>query len=155
MRHIIVGNGVAGIAAAIELAHRQAGEVEIYTAERHPYYFRPRLPYFLAGEISQDDLYIRPPSWYEKRGIKVNQGIRVAHLIPDREHILIAGIDLTSAGTVVAKGQELVGIRHSDPQAGVYKLVGAIVIGNKALASKLERLVTRKAKLSREGALNL
>ena len=390
MRHIIVGNGVAGVTAAIELARRQAGEIEIYTAERHPYYFRPRLPYLLAGEISQDDLYIRPPSWYEKRGIKVNQETRVARLIPDRERILladgrevpydrlllatggvsfvppiegadkqgvftlrtlddalaiqeyasrcqkavvigggllgleaaralkvlglsvtvleffprllprqldgegsavfqrlieglgigialkaetrsiagdgevrgvilkdgrefpaqmvliaagvranvglaaaaglqtnrgvvvnedmttsapniysagdaasfrgrswgiipvarsqalvaaanmagdnalyeevvpsntlkIAGIDLTSAGTVVVEGQELVEIRHSDPEAGVYKklvmrddtLVGAIVIGNKALASKLEHLVTRKAKLSREEALNL
>jgi len=90
MRHIIVGNGVAGITAAIELARRQAGEIEIYTSERHPYYFRPRLPYFLAGEISQEDLYVHPPSWYEKKGIEVHLGARVIRLMPDQKRILLA-----------------------------------------------------------------
>ena len=90
MRHVIVGNGVAGATAAAELARRQAREVEIYTAERHPYYFRPRLPYFLAGEISQEDLYVHPPSWYEKRGIKVHQESRVMRLMPDQKRILLA-----------------------------------------------------------------
>jgi len=60
------------------------------------------------------------------------------------------------------EGEEFGEIRRSDPEAGVYKklvlkddaLVGAIVIGDKALARKLERMVIRKAKLSREEALN-
>ena len=90
MRHVIVGNGVAGITAAIELARRQAGDIEIYTAERHPYYFRPRLPYFLAGEISQEDLYVHPPSWYEKKGIEMHLDARVIRLMPDRKRILLA-----------------------------------------------------------------
>lgn len=90
MRHVIVGNGVAGITAAGELARRQAGEVEIHTAERYPYYFRPRLPYFLAGEIPQDELYVHPPSWYEKRGIKVHLKSKVVRLMPDQKRLLLA-----------------------------------------------------------------
>jgi nitrite reductase (NADH) large subunit len=90
MRHVIVGNGVAGVTAAAELARRQAGEVEIYTAERYPYYFRPRLPHFLAGEIPQEDLYVHPPSWYEKRGIKVHKEATVVRLLPSQKRTLLA-----------------------------------------------------------------
>lgn len=90
MRHVIIGNGVAGITAAAELARRQAGEIEICTAERHPYYFRPRLPYFLAGEIPQEELYVHPPSWYEKRRIKVHLESSVVRLMPGRKRILLA-----------------------------------------------------------------
>jgi nitrite reductase (NADH) large subunit len=90
MRHVIIGNGVAGVTAAIELSRRHAGEIEIYTAARYPYYFRPRLPYFLAGEISQEDLYVHPPSWYEKRAIKMHLAASVVSLMPDRKHITLA-----------------------------------------------------------------
>ncbi|MDY7041661.1 MAG: FAD-dependent oxidoreductase, partial [Chloroflexota bacterium] len=87
MQHVIVGNGLAGVTAAAELARRQAGEIEVYTEEHYPYYFRPRLPYFLAGEVSQEDLYAHPHSWYEKRAIKVHQGARVVRLMPDQKKV--------------------------------------------------------------------
>ncbi len=90
MRHVIIGGGVASITAAIELARRQAEEIELYTAERYPYYFRPRLPYFLAGEIAQEDLYVHPLSWYENKGIAVHLDSKVERLMPDQKRILLA-----------------------------------------------------------------
>ncbi|MBC7251362.1 MAG: NAD(P)/FAD-dependent oxidoreductase [Anaerolineae bacterium] len=90
MRHVIIGGGVASITAAIELARRQAGEIELYTAERYPYYFRPRLPYFLAGEIAQEDLYVHPLSWYENKGIAVHLDSKVERLMPDQKRVLLA-----------------------------------------------------------------
>lgn len=90
MRHVIVGNGIAGVTAATELARRGAGEIHIYGAEPYPYYYRPRLPYFLAGEIAQEQLYVHPASWYEQRGIQVHTGTIVARLEPDRKQILLA-----------------------------------------------------------------
>lgn len=90
MRYVIIGNGVAGVTAAAELARRQAGEIEIHTAERYPYYFRPRLPYFLAGEIPQEGLYVHSPSWYEKRNIQVRLESKVVRLLPDQKRILLA-----------------------------------------------------------------
>jgi nitrite reductase (NADH) large subunit len=90
MRHVIVGSGVAGITAAIELARRDAGEILVYGAEPYPYYYRPRLPYFLAGEIPQEQLYVHPASWYEQRGIQLFPGTAVARLEPDQKRIVLA-----------------------------------------------------------------
>lgn len=89
MRHVIVGNGVAGVTAAIELARREAGEILIYGSEPYPYYYRPRLPHFLAGEISQEQLYVHPLSWYERRGIQVYTGTTVVRLEPDRKQVVL------------------------------------------------------------------
>jgi nitrite reductase (NADH) large subunit len=75
----------------------------------------------------------------------------------------IVGIDLTSAGIVVPEGDGLVEMRRSDPEHGGYaklvleddRPVGAIVIGDKPLAKKLEGMVTHKARLSLEEAAGL
>ncbi len=90
MRYVIIGNGVAGITAAAELAGRHAGTIEVYAGEPYPYYFRPQLPSFVAKEIPEERLYARPPSWYEERGIKVHPASPVRRLFPDRKQILLA-----------------------------------------------------------------
>jgi nitrite reductase (NADH) large subunit len=89
MRHVIIGNGVAGITAAAELADREAGGIEVYAAEPYPYYFRPQLPRFLGGEISQDRLIARPPSWYDEKGITVHLDAPVVRLQPDQKRIVL------------------------------------------------------------------
>ncbi len=77
----------------------------------------------------------------------------------------IMGIDLTSAGTPCPAPEEgLVELRRSDPIALTYKklvltargeLVGAIVLGDKALARRLEELLNTRAHLSVEEAAHL
>ena len=58
-RYTIIGNGVAGNTAALTLARAEPGaRIDVYTAEPHPYYPRPRLPAFLAGELGLEQLYI-------------------------------------------------------------------------------------------------
>ncbi len=89
MRYVIVGNGIAGITAAAELANRGVSTIAVYAAEPYPYYFRPQLPPFLAGEIPQERLYARPSSWYEERGIEVHLASPVIRLFPDRKRILL------------------------------------------------------------------
>jgi nitrite reductase (NADH) large subunit len=57
-RYVIVGNGVAGVTAAQSIVQADpAAEVHIFGAEPYPYYQRPRLWEFLAGEIEQQTLY--------------------------------------------------------------------------------------------------
>jgi nitrite reductase (NADH) large subunit len=90
MRHVIVGNGVAGVTAAIELSRREAGEIDVYTAEPYPYYYRPRINHYLAGEVSVDQMFIRPDSWYTKRGIHVHLSSRVVRLVPGQKRIELA-----------------------------------------------------------------
>lgn len=93
MQHLIVGNGVAGTTAAAELANRHAGEIDVCTAERHPYYFRPQLARLLAGEVTLDKLYARPPSWYKERAIAVHLETEVVHLLPGRKRVVLSSGD--------------------------------------------------------------
>lgn len=91
MHHVIIGSGVAGITAALELSRRQAGPVDVYTDEPHPYYYRPQLSHFMAGEISLNELLKRSPEWYAQRGIQLHLNTPVSRLDPDRKQILLAG----------------------------------------------------------------
>jgi len=105
MRHIIVGNGVAGITAATELARRQAGQIVIYGAEPYPYYYRPRLPYFLAGDITQEQLVVHPDSWYESKGIEIHRGTTVARLSTGQKSIALAdGTEVPYDRLLIASG---------------------------------------------------
>jgi len=62
-RFVIIGNGVAGASAARTIARAHLGaEIEFYAARPYPYYSRPRLCEFLAGEIQQEALYFCPPA---------------------------------------------------------------------------------------------
>jgi len=88
MKHVIVGNGVAGVTAAqaIVRADRSA-EVHIFGAEPYLYYRRPLLWEFIAGQIEQQALYFRPADWYAGQGIHLHPGVRVDSLDPTAHRI--------------------------------------------------------------------
>jgi len=90
-RYVIVGNGVAGVTAAQGIVRADpAAEVQLFGAEPYPYYQRPRLWEFLAGEIEQQTLYFRPPEWYAAKGIQVYLGARVTALDPAEHWLTLA-----------------------------------------------------------------
>jgi nitrite reductase (NADH) large subunit len=90
-RYVIVGNGVAGVTAAQSIVRADpAVEVHIFGAEPYPYYQRPRLWEFLAGEIEQQTLYFRPLEWYAAKGIQVHLGARVTALDPAEHWLTLA-----------------------------------------------------------------
>lgn len=105
MRYVIVGNGIAGITAADELARRGAARVDVYAAEPHPYYFRPQLPRFLAGDISREQVIARPPAWYDERGIVVHLSTEVVELLPAQKCIRLAdGAEVAYDRLLLANG---------------------------------------------------
>lgn len=75
---------MAGVTAArsIAQASSQADEIHVFGAERYPYYPRPLLWKFIAGQLDQDDLYFQPVGWYEERGIHLHLDTRVTVLDP-------------------------------------------------------------------------
>lgn len=103
----IVGGGVAGVTAARELASgaSPADDVHIFSAEPYPYYPRPHLWRFIAGEMDQEALYFRPLSWYEEKGIRFHLSKRVTAVDTD-EHRLAFGErdDLTYDRLLLATG---------------------------------------------------
>lgn len=90
MRFVIIGNGVAGVTAARTLSEG-GGEVEIYAWEAYHYYPRPRLQEFLAGQMEIDDVYFRPPTWYEERSIAVHLGTEVREIDTAGKRIILVG----------------------------------------------------------------
>lgn len=90
MKHVIIGSGVAGMTAALDLAKRGAGEIDLYTDEVHSYYYRPQVTNFLAGVMSLEKVLMRPLSWYEEKGVHVHLQSPVVRLEPGQKQIVLA-----------------------------------------------------------------
>jgi len=91
MKYVIVGNGVACVTAAQAITQADpAAEVHIFGAEPYPYYRRPLLWEFIAGQIEQDALYFRPPAWYAERGMHLHLGVQATALDPAAHRLTLA-----------------------------------------------------------------
>jgi len=91
MKHVIVGNGVAGVTAAQSIVRADTdAEAHIFGAEPYPYYRRPLLWEFIAGQIEQNDLYFRPAEWYAEQGIQLHLGTEVTALDAAEHRLTLA-----------------------------------------------------------------
>jgi NAD(P)H-nitrite reductase large subunit len=85
--YVIIGCGVAGISAAEAIRSKVPGSViSIISDDRHGYYSRPGLAYFLTGEIPGNQLYIYPPKSYQKLNANFVRA-RATRIMP-AEHIV-------------------------------------------------------------------
>lgn len=83
MKHLIIGNGVAGTTAAFEIRKADpSASINIVTEEPYPYYSRIRLPEYLAGGVDEQGLIIRKPSWYEENRIVLSLNTKVTAIDP-------------------------------------------------------------------------
>jgi len=91
MLYLIVGGGVAGVTAAQAIVRADpAARVSVLGAEPVPYYYRPRLWEFIAGQIEQDALTFRSLTWYAERGIDLRLGKRVTAIDPVVHRLTLA-----------------------------------------------------------------
>jgi len=106
MKHVIVGNGVAGVTAAQSIVRADpTAKVYIFGEEPHLYYRRPLLWEFIAGQIEQDDVYFRPADWYAERGIHLHMGIRATVLVPLEHRLTLSdGTTVTYDRLLLATG---------------------------------------------------
>ena len=79
---VIVGAGQAGAETAIELRKLGfTGRVVLVGEETHPPYKRPPLSKgFLAGSVTQEQLYVMPLAGLEKNNIEFRSGTRVTRI---------------------------------------------------------------------------
>jgi hypothetical protein len=74
-RYLIVGNGPAGSTAAQIVRERDPdGDIQIVGAERHAFYSRPGLAYYLTGQLPEGALFSRPDKEYQRAGIRRTTG---------------------------------------------------------------------------------
>ncbi|ACK41476.1 MULTISPECIES: NAD(P)/FAD-dependent oxidoreductase [Dictyoglomus] len=71
--YLIVGNGISGINTAEVIRERdKEGRIVVISRERYPYYSRPQLIEFLAGNITIDQLPFYPEEWYKEQNIEIH-----------------------------------------------------------------------------------
>jgi nitrite reductase (NADH) large subunit len=81
--YIIVGNGVAGTAAAKTIRqHDDAGEIQIFTREKYPFYYIPGLPDYLAGERPLKRLIIHDEKWYRDHRLDLHLEKEIRRIDP-------------------------------------------------------------------------
>lgn len=104
---VIVGAGQAGSEMATTLRQRgYSGSITLVGDEPHLPYRRPPLSKaFLAGEVGQDSLYIRPDTAYEKHSILCRTGTKVERIDRSARRVrLFDGSWLNYAILVLATG---------------------------------------------------
>jgi NAD(P)H-nitrite reductase large subunit len=85
--HVIIGMGVAGVAAveAIRASDRSA-EIVIVSEDLHGFYSRPGLAYYLTGELPEKQLYIFSKKDWKQLNVRfVND--RAVRLIPQERRV--------------------------------------------------------------------
>ncbi len=94
--YIIIGNGVAGNAAAENIRkYDREGIIHMFTREKVPFYYVPALPDYVAGEKEADKVIIHNSSWYGERNIEL-------HLANE-----VTGIDAQQKVVTTAQGDQL------------------------------------------------
>ncbi len=91
MKYIIIGNGVAGTTAALNIRKTDSsGDITILTDESYPFYSRIRLIEYLADEIDEKKLTIYKNDWYERNSIKLLLDTPAASIDRDSKEVVIA-----------------------------------------------------------------
>ena len=92
MRVVIVGNGLAGVMAAKTLRELDSGvDIEIFAEESHPYYPRPNLIEFMAGNLSREKIFAFPGDWNVRQKIGLHFSMPARKIFPESGRIAFEG----------------------------------------------------------------
>ncbi len=166
MKYVIVGSGVAGI-AAIEAIRSvdEAGEITLIGNDPHGFYSRPGLAYYLTGEIHEPALFPKRPGDLQKLQVRCLKGhvkcvLREQHSleIEGRIHVPYDRLLLSVGAAAIpleVPGSKLEGVLKLDHLSDAQKIVKlakrgktAVVVGGGITALELvEGLVARGMKV--------
>lgn len=94
--YLIIGNGIAGLAAAEEIRKNdENGKILIVSKEEIPTYWRTRLSALIAKDFDKDDIYVKKEAWYQEKNIEEKLGTEVEKL------------DLENDKAILANGEEI------------------------------------------------
>jgi NAD(P)H-nitrite reductase large subunit len=155
MRHVIIGSGVAGIAAVESIRSVERGaEIIMLGDDPHGFYSRPGLAYYLTGEVSDQALYPKTREDYKKLGFTYRKA-RVTKILRDEtslqlddnslltyDRLLLAtGAFATPLAVSGAALQGVVKLGHLNDARAILKLANrgrtAVVVGGGITALEL------------------
>ncbi|MGE5093701.1 MAG: nitrite reductase large subunit NirB [Betaproteobacteria bacterium] len=87
---VVVGNGMAGVRTVEELLKLapERYDITVFGAEPHPNYNRILLSPVLAGAQTLQDIVLNPFEWYERNGIRLHLGRKVARIDRVRREVV-------------------------------------------------------------------
>lgn len=95
-KYLIIGNGIAGLAAAREIrAHDEKGTIIMISSESTLTYYRVKLTEYMSKEFTDEELLVSKENWYQDKNIKVI----LRKLVED--------IDITNNKVRLDDGQEI------------------------------------------------
>lgn len=150
MKHadvVIVGAGHGGAQCAIALRQNGfTGTVAMIGREPEPPYERPPLSKeYFAREKTFDRLYIRPPAFWEEKGIELHLNVEVTAIDPAKKVLMLSHGDPVTYGSLVwatggdprrlpVPGGDLAGVHAVRTRADCDQLMGEIDGGVKHVA---------------------
>jgi len=107
-RVVVIGSGPAGISAALELRKLQPMvEVTLYGGEPYTHYNRMAINKLVSESTSIDKLYLLPPDWAARKGLRFEPGVRVTSIRPDSHTVQTgSGEDQPYDRLILAPGAE-------------------------------------------------
>ena len=124
MKYVIVGSGVAGLAACEAIRSLDtSGEVYMLGDDPHGYYSRPGLAYYLTGEMQEKGLFPRTKQDWQSLKLKYRK-VRVTRIFPGEHQLEVDdGSRLGYDRLLIAVGAQAVRLNvPGADQEGVLKL---------------------------------
>jgi NAD(P)H-nitrite reductase large subunit len=92
MKAVIIGNGLAGTMAAKTLRELDAqAEVVVFAEEKYPYYPRPNLIEYIAGNLPFQRVFAFSEEWHVRQKIDIRLGTPVRRIHPQSREIELEG----------------------------------------------------------------
>lgn len=87
---VIIGNSAAGLAAveAIRQTDKDS-KIIVISDENYPAYCRCLISYYLAGDVKEDKLSLRPESFYKENNVELILNKKVVRVDPKKNRIVL------------------------------------------------------------------
>jgi nitrite reductase (NADH) large subunit len=90
-QYVLIGNSAAALAAIDSIRrYDQQGRIILINREQGPAYSRVALPYYVAGEMSPEDLLIRRPTDYQRQGVALVDGATATGIDAGAAEVLLS-----------------------------------------------------------------
>jgi NAD(P)H-nitrite reductase large subunit len=90
-QYVLIGNSAAALAAIDSIRqYDHQGRIILVNREQGPAYSRVALPYYVAGEMSLEDLLIRRPTDYQRQGVELVDGAAATGIDAGAAEVLLS-----------------------------------------------------------------
>jgi len=126
MNIAVIGAGHAGVEAAAAAAAAGA-DVDLFSNEAVPPYFRPRLIAVACGQADPEGVALHPGEWYAANGIRLHLDAPVVVFDPELRRVVCKAADAAYDAVVLACGSQPIlpridGLTEGMPVSGLWTM---------------------------------